>query len=193
LAPLSSYSSGMRRADETETEPDDLPAAARTAALESSDRVVPTADDAVEKDRLERAPVEPVEGNEAGAGDAGAAGRSRLFPPLPFLTLLLKQRKRKQAIARSKRRRRGSARGVLSPRLLHRRLHHRAQNRDGNEQHKLLKSKPIKGNKLLRRKAFLVDGLTAQRVKNCVGRQHEAGEDVKKLVRNCLTRSTWKC
>jgi len=106
----------MLRADETDTEPDDL--------------LVPTADDAVEKDKLERA---PVEGNEAGAGDAGAAGRSRLFPPLPFLTSLLKQqRKRKQAIAWSKRRRRGSAHGDFSPRLPHRL--DRAQNRDGNKQ-----------------------------------------------------------
>jgi hypothetical protein len=62
-------------------EPDDLLAAARTAALESSDRLVPTADDAVEKDRSERAPVETVQGNKAAARDAGAAGRSRLFSP----------------------------------------------------------------------------------------------------------------
>lgn len=61
-------------------EPDD--AAARTAALESSDRLVPTADDAVEKDRSERTPMETVQGNEAAARDAGAAGRSRLFSPV---------------------------------------------------------------------------------------------------------------
>jgi hypothetical protein len=44
---------------------------------------------------------------------------------------------------------------------------HRYQNQDGNEQYKLMKSKPIKGNKLLRHKTFSVDGLTVQRLKNC--------------------------
>jgi hypothetical protein len=98
----------MLRADETEAEPDDLLAAARTAALELSDRLVPTADDAVEKDRLERAPVETVEGNEEAAGDVGAAVPSRLFSPLPFFPLLLKKRKRKQSITWSRRRLRGT-------------------------------------------------------------------------------------
>ena len=159
----------MLRADETDTEPDDL--------------LVPTADDAVEKDRLERA---PVEGNEAGAGDAGAAGRSRLFPPAPFLTLLLKQRKRKQAIAWSKRRRRGSARGGLPPRL-HHRLHHRAQNRDGNEQHKLLKSKPIKGNKILRHKTFLVGGAASEELRLRREAARARGSRQKIGVQNRLT------
>ena len=48
----------MLRADETESEPDDLLAADRMTALESSEWLVPTANDAVEKVRLEGAPVE---------------------------------------------------------------------------------------------------------------------------------------
>ena len=51
----------------------------------------------------------------------------------------------------------GSARGGFSPRLLHRL--HRYQNRGGNKQYKLMKSKPFKGNKLFRNKTFSVDGL----------------------------------
>nr|CAB3450533.1 unnamed protein product [Digitaria exilis]CAB3505120.1 unnamed protein product [Digitaria exilis] len=160
-APLSSYSSGMLRADETETEPDDLlAAAARAAALESSDR-------------LERA---PVEGNEAAAGDAGASAPSRLFSPLPFLTLLGKRRNRKQPMAWRKKRGGGaqlSSRWILasaspSP--------PQSSNRDGNErQDELLETKADQrqGNKVLGVKTFSVDCSTAQRAKNCVERQHE--------------------
>jgi hypothetical protein len=94
LAPLSSYSSGMLRADDTEAEPDDLVASGRMTALESSEWLVTTADDAVEKVRLDGAPVETVDGNEAAAGDAGAVDPSRRFSPLPLLVLQpLKQRK----------------------------------------------------------------------------------------------------
>ena len=61
---------------------------------------MPTADDAVEKVRLEGAPVETVDGNEAVAGDAGAARR---FSPVPLLvSLLLKQRKQDIAWSWSK-------------------------------------------------------------------------------------------
>jgi hypothetical protein len=94
LAPLSSYSSGMLRADDTEAEPDDLVASGRMTALESSEWLVTTADDAVEKVRLDGAPVETVDRNEAAAGDVGAVDPSRRFSPLPLLVLLpLKQRK----------------------------------------------------------------------------------------------------
>jgi hypothetical protein len=48
----------MLRADETESEPDDLLAVGRMTALESSEWLVPTTNDAVEKVRLEGAPVE---------------------------------------------------------------------------------------------------------------------------------------
>jgi hypothetical protein len=90
----------MLRADDTETEPDDLLAAGSMTALESSEWLVPTADDAVEKVRLEGAPVETVDGNEAAAGDAGAARR---FSPAPLsVSLLLKQRKQDIAWSWSK-------------------------------------------------------------------------------------------
>ena len=47
-------------------EPADLLAATHAVVLMSSDhRLVPTANDAVEKNRLKCAPVEMVEGNEA--------------------------------------------------------------------------------------------------------------------------------
>ena len=91
----------MLRADETESEPDDLLAADRMTALESSEWLVPTADDAVEKKvRLEGAPVETVDGNEAAAGDADP---SRRFSPVPLsVLLLLKQRKQDIASSWSK-------------------------------------------------------------------------------------------
>lgn len=116
LAPLSSYSSGMLRAEDTEAEPDDLLAAGRMAALESSEWLVPTADDAVEKVRLEGAPVETVDGDEAAAGDA-----PRFSPSLPLLvSRLLKQRKQDIAweLEQDGGGRRVSARGAFLCRLL---------------------------------------------------------------------------
>ena len=126
--------------------------------LESSNRhrPVPTADDAVEKNRLECALMETVQGNKAAASrDASAAGRSW---PLALVDIAAEVTEGESSSSLgAKEGRGGSARGGFSPRLLHRL--HRYQNRGGNKQYKLMKSKPFKGNKLFRNKTFSVDGL----------------------------------
>lgn len=87
LAPLSSYSSGMLRADETD--PDDLlhPAAGlAAAALESSvDWLVATADD----DTVEVEWNEPASADGGGGGGAGPSCGGGLFFPFRFLIISL--------------------------------------------------------------------------------------------------------
>ena len=136
--------------------------------LESSNRhrPVPTADDAVEKNRLECALMETVEGNKAAASrDASAAGRSW---PLALVDIAAEVTEGESSSSLGVEQKEAGTqllRLLASPRHLH--YLHRYQTRDGNEQYKLMKSKPFKGNKLFRQKTFSVDGLSVQRSKNC--------------------------
>jgi hypothetical protein len=145
-------------------EPDDLLAAARTAVLESSDRQVSTADDAMEKNRLECVPTERMEGTRWSPGTPALLAALAFFSPLPFLTrpcpsYIAAETAEGEAVHRLEQK---EVAGLSSLRRLR-----RYQNGDGNEQYKPRKLKPIKGNKLLRHKTFSADGMTVQRLKNC--------------------------
>jgi len=110
--------------------------------------------------------METVEGNKAAASrDASAAGRSW---PLALVDIAAEVTEGESSSSLGVEQKEAGTqllRLLASPRHLH--YLHRYQTRDGNEQYKLMKSKPFKGNKLFRQKTFSVDGLSVQRSKNC--------------------------